>query len=199
MGHRSKKLVYHLTALDNLHSIRAHGLLSRREIRTRGIRFENVADAGILEEREAHGLDEMVPFHFMPRNPFDYRVVRDHPERQFILLSVRRTYALEQDWSVIPRHPLTAAEPPRILAWPQGMDEIDWSQMDRDDRDWEIDHHCKMTCMAEALSPRTVALGALFAIYVATEATRAVVAELVAGVPGLHVDLNAGMFPRGCR
>lgn len=62
MGNRDKKLVYHLTALDNLESILEHGLLSRREVRQRGLGFANVADTDILAERALHDLDGMVPF-----------------------------------------------------------------------------------------------------------------------------------------
>jgi hypothetical protein len=56
-----------------------------------------------------------------------------------IVIAVRRTFAQQSGWKVIPKHALTDAEEPCILDWTDGLDAIAWDQMDRDDRDYEND------------------------------------------------------------
>jgi hypothetical protein len=48
-----QKLIYHLTALDNLHSIINNGLLSRNSINS----FIDIADFDIIELRRKHEFD----------------------------------------------------------------------------------------------------------------------------------------------
>lgn len=190
---RDKKLIYHLTALENLASIAANGLLSRREVQRRRLTFKDVADAAILEGRGDHDLDAMVPFHFFPRNPFDYAVVRQRKDERFVLLAVQRTRAKSDGWRVVPRHPLSG--PPSLLAWDEGMDAIDWAQIDRPDRDYK-NHECKMVCMAEALSPATVQCASMSMIFVATDEDESSVNKLLKNVSwSPRVKVNRGMFP----
>nr|WP_051514417.1 DarT ssDNA thymidine ADP-ribosyltransferase family protein [Nitrincola nitratireducens] len=59
------KLLYHLTALDNLESILQNGLQSRAALQEN--KFEDVADSEILKSRQQHGLDQFVPFHFFAK------------------------------------------------------------------------------------------------------------------------------------
>ena len=85
-----------------------------------------------------------------------------------------------------------------MLSWDEGFEAIEWSHMDQEDRNYETDRDCKLTCMAEALSPVSVPLASAFAIYTATEKTRALVESRVASLSGLYVDLAPAMFPSGC-
>lgn len=189
MSHRDKKLLYHLTALENLASVMEHGLLSRAEVLARGLGFEDVADPEIIEGRG--DLDRRVPFHFMPRSPFDYAVVRSRPRATFVLLAVSRKTAIRAGWEIVPRHPLSGS--PEVYPWADGFDRIDWHQMDREDRDYN-DHECKMVCMAEALSPTTVTWGMLQSIWVPDEEVKAEVRKIhTASRP--YVTVNRGMFP----
>lgn len=123
---RNKKLVYHLTSATNLATIAGNGLLSRAELRRRGIRFDDVADPSILLGRLEYGLDECVPFHFMTLNPFDYAVVNKADHDRFVLFAVHRATARSADWRVIPKHPLANGGAPEILEWDTGIDRIDW-------------------------------------------------------------------------
>ena len=59
---RNGKLIYHLTALENLESILKHGLQPRCELNKD--RFDDVADGEILVSRASHNLGRYVPFHF---------------------------------------------------------------------------------------------------------------------------------------
>jgi hypothetical protein len=167
-SNRDKKLVYHLTALDNLPSIATHGLLSRAELVGRGIRPNDVADEEILARRGAD-LRARVPFHFIHKSPFDYRVFREHPETQFVLLAVRRSYARSRAWQIIPKHPLAHHETPEIMEWDAGFSRIDWRQIDKCPRDYDRDNECKLSCMAEALGPGIVSVEELASAFFETQ------------------------------
>lgn len=193
---RNKKLVYHLTDLSNLRSMIAIGIQCRRNLS--GTAFMDHADAEILRERADHALDQYVPFHFLAKSPFDYAVVRKAPNTQFILIAIPRHYAAANHWRICPRHPLTASEAPTVLEWEQGVDAIDWDQMDKADRNYDVDRECKLACMAEALSPSVVPVVAWQAIYVATQATENAVKSILA-TAGIkrYVNLSPAMFPKG--
>jgi hypothetical protein len=62
-----------------------------------------------------------------------------------IVIAVRRTFAQQSGWKVIPKHALPDAEEPCILDWTDGLAAIAWDQMDRDDRDYENDRDCRLT------------------------------------------------------
>lgn len=85
---RDGKLLYHLTAFENLPSIAEHGLLSRNDLRAHGLLFEDVADPDILRDRG--DLDRYVPFHFFPRNPFDYAVLHRNPGKPMTEANILR-------------------------------------------------------------------------------------------------------------
>lgn len=61
------KLLYHLTALDNIESILTKGLLPREKI---DFDFLNVADEEILRDRKKFDLSEYTPFHFFVQHLF---------------------------------------------------------------------------------------------------------------------------------
>jgi len=166
------KLLYHLTALDNMESIFQNGLQPRAALKTGG--FQDVADDAILDGRHEHGLEQYVPFHFYAKNPFDYGVQRSRSDEDFVLVTVRRSVAQANDWKIIPRHPL-AEEGYEILDYDDGFDTIDWALIA--ERDYE-DRACKVACMAECLSPTSVPADKIFAVYVKTEAAEKAVLEL---------------------
>ncbi|MFO0613666.1 MAG: DarT ssDNA thymidine ADP-ribosyltransferase family protein [Polyangiaceae bacterium] len=199
-GHRRKKLLYHLTALANLPSILNKGLQSRKALTHSFVEFEDVADPSILTGRADHRLDTFVPFHFLPRNPFDYAVVKRRTREQFVLIAVQRTVAASKEWRIVPRHPLADGDEPEILGWADGIAAIDWEQMDKDERDYDTDHDCKMVCMAEALSPKAVTVADFHSIFVATPATESAVKRALAGCRSKpFVNVNPKMFPSGAR
>jgi len=188
-GIKAKKLIYHLTSLDNVASILELGLLPRANLR----RFVDVADAGIIADRSRHGLDSMVPFHFFPRNPFDGRVQLDHPHKRFVLIAVSREVARANGWSIIPRHPL-AGEGIEVLGYDEGMKAIDWDAMNK--RDY-LDQHSKCVCMAECLSPGAVSPARFQSVFVKDPADEAAIRSLVARAGlSIFVNLNPAMFSK---
>lgn len=186
---RQKKLIYHLTSLENLPSILANGLLPRAQLNG----FVDVADHEILEDRKRLELENCVPFHLFARNPFDGRVQRDHPDKQFALLAVRREVARSRGWKIIPRHPL-AGDDIQLLDYDEGMAAIDWEAMNR--RDY-ADHESKCVCMAECVSPGPVPPTLFQSITVKDGKAEAVVRQYLATAACRpYVDVNAAMFKK---
>ncbi len=186
---RDGRLLYHLTALENLESILQHGLRPRCELSNN--EFNDVADGEILDSRATHSLDNFVPFHFFAKNPFDCGVQRTHSDKDFVLISVQRATARANSWQIAPTHPL-AEEGYQILDYDAGFSAIDWVLMEERDYD---DRACKVACMAECLSPTSVNPNLIFCIYVKEARVKAVVDRLVKSHNvTCYVDINSAMF-----
>lgn len=184
---RTQKLLYHLTSLDNVRSILTNGLMPRAGLQN----FRDVADQEIITNRQALSLENYVPFHWFSRNPFDGRVQQDRPHDQFVLITVRRTLAEQDNWRVVPRHPL-ANGTIQLLDYNEGFSAIDWVTMNR--REY-LDPDCKSVCMAECLSPNPVPSAHFFKIYTPSERVAdAVTAEIAKLKLSLEVDVNGAMF-----
>ncbi len=78
-GVRDKKLLYHLTKVDNMEMIINHGLLPRRRLIEQKMLFGDVADQQIISKRQELGLDIYSPFHFHPYSAFMCRM-RKHSD-----------------------------------------------------------------------------------------------------------------------
>lgn len=184
---REQKLLYHLTSLSNMKSIIAEGLKPRAELK----KFKDVADQGIISNRQKLGLEKLVPFHFFSRNPFDGRVQADHPNEPFALISINRSLARSRNWKIIPRHPLASSDI-ELMDYENGFESIDWKTMNS--RDYH-DVNCKSVCMAECLAPGTVKPGDFARIFVNCQPNLAVVEEQLAhhGI-NCQVNINEKMF-----
>ena len=136
---------YHLTSLNNIEGIIRDGLLPRESL----CEFENIADPKIIEKRNELNLNNMVPFHFFIHNPFDGRVMKDHPDMEFVYLCIYRSYAKSHNWKILPRHPL-ACQKEDLKDYDEGFKSIDWPIMEN--REYQYEYN-KAVCMAEALSP----------------------------------------------
>ncbi|WP_325890879.1 DarT ssDNA thymidine ADP-ribosyltransferase family protein [Grimontia sp. NTOU-MAR1] len=184
---RDGKLLYHFTAIDNIHGIFSEGLKPRNELNN----FKNVADASILGGRRERALDSMVPFHFFVKTPFDYSVVNSNPTIEFVYITVRRSLAEHYNWSISTRHPLSRGAS-KLLPYQDGMAAIDWDLMDS--RDWDS-NEWKQVSMAECLSPATLPTSDFFKIYVRTDACKSYIDGLAEKF-GLTIDVevNSLMF-----
>ena len=182
-----QSLLYHLTDIDNLESILTQGLKPRRSLKE----FSDVADAEILESRRILDLDNMVPFHFFARNPFDGRVQEDNPNKDFVLIAVHRALARSSNWKVIPCHPL-ANSAIQLLDYQDGMNAINWDAMNA--RNYH-DDLSKSVGMAECLAPNTVDPKCFHTIFVRTEALKLKVIKLVSMTQcTAYINVNPLMF-----
>ncbi|MDD2934799.1 MAG: DarT ssDNA thymidine ADP-ribosyltransferase family protein [Methylotenera sp.] len=180
-------LLYHLTSISNIGLILAEGLKPRSEL----VSFEDVADQEIIASRRHLSLEDYVPFHWFARNPFDGRVQADRPDELFVLITVRRTLAVTENWKIIPHHPLAAANI-ELMDYAEGFAVIDWDAMNN--RDYH-DPHSKSVCMAECLSPTTVSPVNFFKIFVPCDASAASVEqEKLRHGERVEVTVNGHMF-----
>lgn len=189
MSIKNQKQVYHLTALSNLDSILKVGILPRSKVKVGD--FRDVADKKIIAKREELGLNKKVPFHFFAGNPFDGRVISDHPGEDFVLIAVSRGVAEKQNWWVVDKHPL-ATDVQVYPDYKKGMSAIEWDVMDK--RDYK-DAECKLICMAECVAPDTVPVSDFASFYVKDKKTEEAVTKLLSKFKvKKYVDVNPGMF-----
>jgi hypothetical protein len=127
-------------------------------------------------------------------NPFDYGVIRkpEHAQKRFVYLAVERTYARQQRWQIIPRHPLAGGGSYELLDWDSGFERIDWEQLDKRGN-WATDRECKLACMAEAVASTSVPFAAVKAFFCQTIEDTTTVKKLAP--QGTWCKANAGMFP----
>ena len=184
---KDQQFIYHLTDIENLPSILSNGLQPRSSL----INFSDVADDEIIASRKRSKLEDYVPFHFFARSPFDGAVQLSHPQKTFVLIAIRRSLAEANNWSIIPKHPLSLAKV-ELLDYTDGIAAIDWDAMDK--RDYN-DPHSRSVCMAECLSPNIVSANCFFSIYVKNDlSAERVVKMLEAKSISCHVNINPKMF-----
>lgn len=175
---REGKLLYHLTALENMESIIRDGLKSRGLLRQEGkVTFNDVADPEIIEKRQLQNLDNYVPFHFHPYSAFDYAVKYGHPDTTFVYITVTRELAKEKGYKVEPIHPLSGAVDQSVLYdYEEGFELIDWEAVAKPGNANEYVRCCKM---AECLSDRTVKANDFNTIYVPDQQTKRMIEGLL--------------------
>lgn len=175
---KNGKLLYHLTSIDNLDSIIAHGLLSRNLVRANRLRFEDIADPEIIDKREDLGLDDYVPFHFHPYSAFDVAVKNRYDARNMVYLCINRSLARDNDFKILPKHPLSEEEC-YLYDYDEGLSLIDWDTMMSLNRN---DHYAREVKMAECLTDKVIPIEAFTCIYVADEEAKDIVIEKMSGV-----------------
>lgn len=181
------KLLYHLTALENLESIIDNGLKPRNQI---NFNIIDIADSEILESRKKFELGEHTPFHFFCPTPFAGSVQIANTEKEFVCIAITRDLAKDNNFTIIPTHPLNFMEKP--LNWNDGMGKIDWDLMNK--RDYS-DHDCRETCMAESNFKGTVLAKHFNCIFVRNEEVKSHVVELLRSKDlTLNVNVNKHMF-----
>lgn len=171
---RNKKLLYHLTELDNMPSIIENGLLSRAEIKARGLKYKDVADSEIISRRELLGLDGYVPFHFHPYSAFDIAVKKSRPEDKFVYITIKRELASIANFKVLVKHPLSQEECV-LYDYDKGISLIDWGTMETLGTN---DAYSKNVKMAECLSIKPIDPELIQCVYVPDDWTKEYVEQL---------------------
>lgn len=141
----NQKLLYHLTALENIESIFSKGLKPRQDIQN----FTDVAEADIISFRNTAGISNLIPFHFFKGTPFAGIVQKNHSNKEFVYITLHRDYAKKYKFNIYPTHP-KHMKPLKLYEYDEGLEKIDWALMNR--RDY-TNHECKEVCMAECVAP----------------------------------------------
>lgn len=193
---KDHKMIFHLTSLKNLDSILKKGLLCRKELKNE---FDDVADPGMIDSRKREELEKYVPFHFFPGNPFDGKVFKNHQDKEFIYICIRKEKAKKKGFKVIPTHPMSMTEF-RIYNYDEGIKKINWEFMN--DRDYK-NEECKHLCMAECLYKKKVEPYDFTCIYVRDEKIKKIVEPKIKKYleekglrKDIFVNVMEGYFPK---
>ncbi|GMT48871.1 MAG: hypothetical protein IEMM0008_0410 [bacterium] len=191
---KDKKLLYHLTSLENIDLILKDGLCSRNSSK----QFVDVGEPDIIKFREEKGLNDYIPFHFFCGNPFDGAVLKSktHSDKDFIYICIYRDNAKKENFKIIPMHP-NSMKPLQLYDYSEGFDLIEWDKMEL--RDYS-DQKCKHICMAECLSQKTIPSNQFFCIYVQNKKVQSDVSskyrEIHEQNPSFHINVNSDMLKR---
>ena len=192
---KDKKLLYHLTDIDNLGSILSNGLLSRKKLIDSGEKFVDTANKEILEKREGEEfpLSEFVPFHFFSRNPYDYAIFNKQDIDNLVYITIYRD-KVQNEAFIVPEHPVSKNKP-KIYPYKEGFNLIKWDIIEADDRDY-ADPDTRRICMAECIVRDSVPPEFFARLYVGSEPAEARVRALVdaSKFSDLKIDLNSYMF-----
>ena len=147
------KLLYHITALDNIQSIFENGLHSRSTMPNPEFLKTDVAREDIIGKRRELGILDYVPFHFFVPTPFAGAVFKAHPDKTFCTIAITRNLAQERGFPICTAHPLSLSPKAEVLPYDEGFERIDWEAAER--RDYK-DETSKNACMAECLATSPV-------------------------------------------
>ncbi len=181
------KLLYHLTALDNIESILSNGLLPREKI---DFDFHNIADEEILKDRKKFDLSKYTPFHFFCPTPFSGAAQKTKEDSEFVYIAITRNLAEYNNFKIVPRHPLNFDGQP--LEWKEGIKKIDWDLMAK--RDYS-DYDCKEACMAESLFKGRIKPQHFNCIFVRTEEVKSKIIPILEAINlTINVNINKWFF-----
>ncbi len=187
---KNGKLLWHLTALDNMPSILKKGLCSRNSVND----FVDVADQDIIGHRETYNLNDFIPFHFFPKTPFAGIVQKNYPDKEFVYITIHRIYAKKNEYKIILRHPL-ALDKMVLHDFKVGMALLDWPLMAR--RDY-TDDDCKCVCLAECVTDREIKPSEFYAVYVRSSEAKTKVQkwclDILGNSPMFHLNITPGVF-----
>lgn len=173
-GARDKKLLYHLTKVDNMEMIVEHGLLPRKWLLEHGMYFGDVADPQIISKREELGLDIYTPFHFHPYSAFDVAVKNTYSTEKFVYICIRRAFAEFHNFKILIKHPLSQQDC-ILYDYEDGINNIDWDTMERAG---ESDEYSRNVKMAECLTDRCIPAELFQCVFVPDIETQQYIEEL---------------------
>lgn len=163
---KSGRLLYHVTALQNMESILRNGLLSRIDAKGRRVLQKDVADSKIIQKRKDLKILNYVPFHFFEPTAFTGTVFKSNSDTTFCTITIRRAFAKKNGFQICTAHPLSKNPKAEVFGYDEGFDTIDWTSLEK--RDYN-DGKSKNAGMAECLAISPVSPEHFHTIYVPTE------------------------------
>lgn len=185
------KLLYHITAIENLETIFKYGLLSRTDAANENLLKVDIADSEIIEKRKELGILNYVPFHFFEPTAFTGTVFNNNPEKSFCSITILRSFAQEKNFKICTAHPLSQNPIPEVLDYKDGFNSINWNKAE--ERNYN-DSVSKNACMAECLAVFPVRPDDFFTIYVPNENTKSYVEHIASEIIGnylFYIDVNS--------
>ena len=161
--------LYHFTHVDNMPSIREHGLLSHNAAQP--VVSADISNPNVQERRAdksvfGRPLHDYVPLYFNPKNPMLF-VLREHQDNLVILLLDRGL--LVQD-GVVFTDGNAASDPTNFFTDVSRLDDLDWDCI-RSEYWNDYPDGIRIRC-AEILVPHAIPFGEIQRIRVRTSSTR---------------------------
>lgn len=166
------KYLYHITRLENLESILKNGLLSRKDLELKGIKYPDMANPEILRKRSYSDLYEFIPFHFHPYTAYDKYIKTNFGNENLIYICIHRNFAKKQNFKICPRHPLNINDLEKIYDYEEGFNKIEWDAMGYSEN---YTNHNKEVNMAECLVNSPLDISSCIFIIVKTKKIRELV------------------------
>lgn len=189
------KLLYHVTAVENLENIFKHGLLSRKDADSKKLLEINIADQEIIKKRKELGILQYVPFHFYEKTPFTGKILKKYSGTTFCIIAIRRKTAKDNNFKICTAHPLSQNPIAEVLDYEEGFHKIDWENAEKRDYDDPIS---KNACMAECLAVSPVMPKDFHAIFVADKQTedhvRLIVSKILKERYNFKISTNESFF-----
>lgn len=173
------KLLYHVTALENMESILRNGLLSRTDVESKGMLQKDVADSKIIKKRKSLKILDYVPFHFFEPTAFTGNIFENHSDTTFCTIAIRREFAQRSNFKICTAHPLSKNPQAEVLDYEDGFAAIDWDALEK--RDYH-NEESKNAGMAECLAISPVLPENFQSIHVPTEEVKQKVEELASKI-----------------
>lgn len=191
------KLLYHVTALENMESILTEGILSRVDVNNKRILQKDVADSEIIQKRKSLDILQYVPFHFFEKTPFTGTVFNNHTDTTFCTITIRRDFARRNNFKICTAHPLSKNPEAEVFDYDEGFAAIDWESLEK--RDYH-NERSKNVCMAECLAISPVKPKDFNSICVPTEGIKSKIKELATkllGIYSFHIDVRGWCTQEG--
>lgn len=199
--------LHYITHVDNLKSILAHGILSRRQAQNResavSLGFVSVANMEIVERRSSRriprglSLNQYANLYFNARNAMLFQILNDYnvdarvPPDEITILRVKPSI-LDLPNVVITDINAAAGIEPRYFSIEEGIARI--SKREILAEFWTDQSH-KQRMMAEVLVPNSIPVGYVFGAYTSCEIAKQQVREILSpSLSAVRVDVNRYMF-----
>ena len=187
---QDEKLLYHVTAVENLENIFKYNLLSREDALSKNLLKVDIADSEIINKRKELNILNCIPFHFFEPTAFTGAVFYNNPDKAFCSITILRTLAKEQNFRICTAHPHSTDPIPQIFDYSIGFKSINWDKAE--ERNYS-DSISKNACMAECLAESPVKTEDFFTIYVANKDTKNYVEHIASKILGnymFYIDEN---------
>lgn len=166
---------------DNLVSILREGIYCRKKINELNIKHRDIHDDSVLNLRDKiiqptnKNLQDYVNLYFQPRNAMLYRLTRNYPYEEIIVLSIKRTVLDHPNVIISNRNAATSNA--EFFSARDGLNRI--NQKDLKKIYWTDSDDSKQKMMAEVLVPEHIAPEYVDSIYVGNARTKDKISKIV--------------------
>lgn len=188
---KSVQNLYYICHCDNLTSILQRGIYCRQKVNEMQLNQKDIHDESVLARRNKtvpltkKNLQDYVNLYFQPRNAMLYRLTRNYPYEEIIVLSIKSTVLENPDALVSNRN--AAADNAEFFSARDGLKKINHKDLEK--THWTDSDDSKQKMMAEVLVPEHIAPEYVDSIYVGNARTRDKISKIVNNFPNVVNDV----------